>query len=222
MARKPACSVTGSGVVSPVWVMLPASPSSGGCPMPKVPTTPQRRPSAVSACAVHQAVLLLPLVPVAAITCSACAGWPNQAAANGPVAAFRPGNVAMRSSAKPKPSTPSASTRQAAAPAASAPATYCRPSVAAPGQAMKASPARTLRLSVRNSGAPCGRTRAASQSAACATECSICTMAQKLSGASGTPLATTRGFTSRSGGTPITRSVCCTTWLNTGAATAPP
>ena len=46
---------------------------------------------------------------------------------------------------------------------------------------------------------------------------------QKLSGSAGaTLLAMICGVTSRSGGTPIRRSVCCTTWLNTGAATAPP
>jgi hypothetical protein len=37
--------------------------------------TPQRRPSRVSACAVHQAVLVLPLVPVLATTSSTALGW---------------------------------------------------------------------------------------------------------------------------------------------------
>ena len=46
---------------------------------------------------------------------------------------------------------------------------------------------------------------------------------QKLSrSAAAGLLATICGVTSRSGGTPIMRSVCCTTWLNTGAATSPP
>ena len=34
--------------------------------------------------------------------------------------------------------------------------------------------------------------------------------------------ATICGLTSMSGGTPSMRRVCCTTWLNTGAATSPP
>ena len=47
--------------------------------------------------------------------------------------------------------------------------------------------------------------------------------AQKLSRSAGTVLlAMICGVTSMSGGTLIRRSVCCTTWLNTGAATAPP
>ena len=44
---------------------------------------------------------------------------------------------------------------------------------------------------------------------------------QKLSSTAGT-LATICDFTSASGGTFSRRSVCPTTWLNTGAATAPP
>ncbi len=44
---------------------------------------------------------------------------------------------------------------------------------------------------------------------------------QKLSSTAGT-LATIWDFTSASGGTFSRRSVCPTTWLNTGAATAPP
>src|SRR5256885_2459888 len=39
---------------------------------------------------------------------------------------------------------------------------------------------------------------------------------------SSTGLATIKGLTSISGCTPIRRSVCCTTSLNTGAATVPP
>ena len=34
--------------------------------LPRVPITPQRRPTALSACAVHDAVEVLPLVPVTA------------------------------------------------------------------------------------------------------------------------------------------------------------
>jgi len=46
--------------------------------------------------------------------------------------------------------------------------------------------------------------------------------AQKLSVSPGTGLALICAFTSMSGATFIMRSVCCTTWLNTGAATSPP
>ena len=35
-------------------------------------------------------------------------------------------------------------------------------------------------------------------------------------------LVTTWGLTAMSGCTPIMRKVCCTVWLNTGAATSPP
>ena len=45
---------------------------------------------------------------------------------------------------------------------------------------------------------------------------------QKLSTSAGISRATICGLTSRSGWTPIMRRVCCTTWLNTGAATSPP
>ena len=55
----------------------------------------------------------------------------KQASAIAPVAAFRPGSVAMRASSKPKASTPSASTRQVARAGVRAPpATKRRPSVA--------------------------------------------------------------------------------------------
>ena len=39
---------------------------------------------------------------------------------------------------------------------------------------------------------------------------------------SSTGSVTTKGLTAMSGATPRTRSVCCTVWLNTGAATSPP
>ncbi|EWS55425.1 hypothetical protein X551_01779 [Methylibium sp. T29] len=77
MRRSPPCSVTGSGVVRPVKSMCVSRPGSGGSPMPSVPTTPQRRPSRLSACAVHHAVEVLPLVPVVATTRSCCDGWPK-------------------------------------------------------------------------------------------------------------------------------------------------
>jgi hypothetical protein len=85
MRRKPCCSSTGSGVVRPVNSMRASAPSlgepetpvvgGGGSPMPSVPTTPQRVPSCVRHCAVHQAVEVLPLVPVVATTRSAPLGW---------------------------------------------------------------------------------------------------------------------------------------------------
>ena len=143
------CNRTGSGVVMPVEA------SAGGTPIPKVPTSahwscPERSSfdSAFSAPASHQAVLVLPLVPVTASTFSCCVGCANHSAAMGPVAALRPGSAAMWSPSKAKASTPACSTRQAVAPRTMASATCARPSVAAPGQAMKPSPGVTWRLSV--------------------------------------------------------------------------
>ena len=61
-----ACNATGSGVVRPVLM------TSGGIPMPKVPTTPHGIWATCfkfeNACANHQAVDVLPLVPVTAST----------------------------------------------------------------------------------------------------------------------------------------------------------
>jgi len=151
-SRSAFCSVIGSGVVMPVGrsaADASAAPcAGGGSPMPSVPTTPQRRPTARSASATHHAVEVLPLVPVTATTSSRALGVPSQRLAIAPAAAFRPCSVATRESpSKPKPSTPSASTRQALAPAATAASTKRRPSLAWPGQAMKASPTWTWRLS---------------------------------------------------------------------------
>ena len=60
------CRATGSGVVRPVLT------TSGGIPTPKVPTTPQGIGATCvkfdSACASHQVVEVLPLVPVTAST----------------------------------------------------------------------------------------------------------------------------------------------------------
>ena len=121
---KPACTVTGSGVVMPVKLIAIGCSGDGGSPTPRVPITPQRRPSELSACATHQAVEVLPLVPVTAITSRRSLGLPMKALASAPVAAFRPGSAATSSRSRPvKFSTPSASTRQALAPAASACAT---------------------------------------------------------------------------------------------------
>ena len=121
-SRSARCSVTGSGVVRPVEITRASGATRlGGSPTPSVPTTPQRRPARLSACASHQAVEVLPLVPVVATTSSRRLGCSCQAAASGAVLAFSAGSAAMRASApKSKASMPSASTRQAAAPAASA------------------------------------------------------------------------------------------------------
>ena len=80
--RKAACRATASGVVRPVDAKAEApagaaeSPAADvkGSPTPSVPTTPQRRPSKVSACATHQVHEVLPLVPVTATTSSAWLG----------------------------------------------------------------------------------------------------------------------------------------------------
>ena len=178
--RNARCSRTGSGVVMPVvsrW---------GAIPMPKVPTrahgacacsslfnsTPAPPASACTdkAPASHQALLVLPLVPVKATTSSAWVGLPNHCAAMSAVADFRPGSAARCSPARPKGSTPSRSTRQATAPRARASGTWARPSVAAPGQAMKPSPGCIWRLSVCN--VPV--TRARSHCTASALWASVC------------------------------------------------
>ena len=124
-SRSARCSVTGSGVVRPVKWIWPL-----GSPMPSVPMTPQRRPSVARACAVHQAVEVLPLVPVVATTSICALGWSKKASAMGPVAALSCGSEAMRALSKAKASTPSCSTRQVAAPATRAERANCRPSVA--------------------------------------------------------------------------------------------
>ena len=143
-SRSAFCSVIGSGVVRPVDTSSGGSPPAdlGGSPIPRVPITPQRRPRAASACAIHHAVEVLPLVPVTATTSSSALGVPRKRLAMSPAAAFRPRSAPMRASpSKSNDSTPSASTRQALAPAASAAATKRRPSLAWPGQATNASPA---------------------------------------------------------------------------------
>ena len=163
------CRRTGSGVVMPVLV------SAGGVPMPKVPTTAHPScpyssffDSTLRASANHQLVLVLPLVPVTASTSRACVGCSNQSAAIRPVAAFSPCSAATGSPVSANASAPSCSTRQATAPRASASPMCARPSVAAPGQAMKPSPGRIWRLSVCS--VPVTRSR--SQATASCTEVS--------------------------------------------------
>jgi excinuclease ABC subunit A len=80
-ARKVLCSSTGSGVVRPVAMMLsgPAeAPGNGTRPTPKVPINPHGTGLVCfkfdSACANHQAVEVLPLVPVTASTANCCEG----------------------------------------------------------------------------------------------------------------------------------------------------
>ena len=72
--RKPACNTTASGVVNPAPCDHCAAWATS--PMPKVPTTAQPRPKACKAWANHQAVEVLPLVPVMANTSKALLGWP--------------------------------------------------------------------------------------------------------------------------------------------------
>ena len=123
VAQRARCSVTGSGVVSPVEATLPSASAwrgrlrrGGGSPTPSVPTTPQRRPRAPPVPApVHQAVELLPLVPVTATTSSASPGRPEGGTRSRRWRPSGAGSVARRASSKPNAATPSASTRQAAA-----------------------------------------------------------------------------------------------------------
>ena len=86
-SRKRRCSSTGSGVVMPVVCSAP------GRPTPKVPTSAHGASAGScvfdSAQLIHQAVEVLPLVPVTASTCSAREGAPWYAAAIGPVSDFR-------------------------------------------------------------------------------------------------------------------------------------
>ena len=164
-----ACKVTGSGVVRPVgdtWAFAPTDePTGGGSPTPKVPTTPQRSPKAVSACAIHQAVEVLPLVPVAATIFSSVLGSFSNKDANTPVFCFSAVNVAtLLGSIKRNALAPSASTKQATAPPAQAASTKRRPSVAYPGQAMKALPACTCLLSAHRRIAPCACSQASASS----------------------------------------------------------
>ena len=83
--RKVCCSRTGSGVVRPVATIsakLSGAPSSspgrGARPMPKVPTSPHAMGATSfkfdSAWASHQALEVLPLVPVTASTANCRAG----------------------------------------------------------------------------------------------------------------------------------------------------
>ena len=113
--------------------------------MPSVPTTPQRRPSA------RQRLRRPP--GGAGLAVGAGDGDHAQRRAGpaeegvGDRRRPRPSGRAARRCARRRSRrrpTPSASTRQAAAPAASAAGTKRRPSVAWPGQAMKASPGCTL------------------------------------------------------------------------------
>ena len=171
--RKVFCNKTGSGVVKPVTVK-----SAGGRPAPSVPINPVGLATDVSewlgnadrACASHQLVEVLPLVPVTASTFTARDGFPKNSAAIGPVAIFKPAKLAMRASLKSKLSAPSYSTRQALAPASSAGFTKALGSAAAPGQAMNTSPGCTTRLSVTS--VPVLATRSRNHCAAWTTLCS--------------------------------------------------
>ena len=70
--RNAVCKATASGVVRPAGsrsCRLVPGPRT-----PSVPTTPQPRPRAPSACATHHVVEVLPLVPVTATTSNARLG----------------------------------------------------------------------------------------------------------------------------------------------------
>ena len=71
-------------MVKPVLCMCPGSPK------PNVPTTVQRCPRRLKACASHQAVDVLPLVPVTACKLKAALGESKYASAMAPLAAFKP------------------------------------------------------------------------------------------------------------------------------------
>ena len=76
--RKLCCSSTASGVVRPLGCKAELSPSANGtCPMPRVPTSPQGMGGCLRrdrAWASHQALEVLPLVPVMATTASCAEG----------------------------------------------------------------------------------------------------------------------------------------------------
>ena len=122
-------------------------------PQPRVPIKPARSAPGVcavaaSACASHHALDVFPLVPVTANTGSCAPVGPKNAAASGPTCDCKPTISATGAPPKSQAFTPCASTRQAVAPRCTASATWRRASAAAPGQAMKPSPARTARLSL--------------------------------------------------------------------------
>ena len=150
-----ACTVSGSGVVKPVRLRVPASGALPWLirPQPSVPMNPAccgeaASDTAASACASHQALEVLPLVPVTAKTGSWTRELPKNAAASPPNWGCKFCSAATGASLKSQAATPSASTRQATAPRCRASATCRRASTAAPGQAMKPSPGRTARLSL--------------------------------------------------------------------------
>ena len=154
-AWRAAWTVSGSGVVSPVGRKVPASAALPGPirPQPRVPIKPACgdafAPQAVAkACASHQAVEVLPLVPVTAKTGNCPWVVPKKEAASEPSWACKPCSAATGTLAKSQAVAPSASTKQATAPRCSASATCRRASAAAPGQATKPSPGRTARLSL--------------------------------------------------------------------------
>ena len=150
-----ACTVSGSGVVKPVGLKVSASAALPLPirPQPKVPIKPAWRgavpaETAAKACASHQALEVLPLVPVTAKTGSCARALPKNAAASPPNWGCKFCSAATGASWKFQAATPSASTRHATAPRCRASATWRRASAAAPGQAIKPSPGRTARLSL--------------------------------------------------------------------------
>ena len=202
---------------------LDCRPSPCGSPMPSVPTSAQRRPRPVSACAVHQAVEVLPLVPVVAMTLS-CLARPAQEqvrdradqvlqvsdGGDARIVEAEAGQVVVVDQAGGRARLQRGSDEAARVVRVTRPG---QEGIArrAPGGGRCAVAPRRARPSHCAAASAWGRCEVRS---ACA---------QKLSRSAGTVLlAMICGVTSRSGGTLSRRSVCCTTWLNTGAATAPP
>ena len=189
-------------------------------PMPSVPISAQRRPQqAQRLCQPPGGGGLAVGAGDGHHRAAARSGRPRNRCAIGAGQVLQVGDAAIRASSKPKLATWWSSTRQALAPACSAAATKRRASfgIAGPGQegiaradlaAVGAQPAGDARAQPLRRGVGMGQVQAVRH--------------QKLSLRRTALLAMICGVTARSGGTPIRRSVCCTTWLNTGAATAPP
>ena len=169
-----ACRVTGSGVVRPV---LSRPLASDGAPLPnrpqpRVPIKPAQAgvgSSAARACANHQALEVLPLVPVTANTGMRVVPPSKNAATSAPSCSCKPFKLATGAPAKSQACAPCASTRQAVAPRCTACATWRRASLAAPGQATKPSPGRTRRLSLTSVPVTrvCNQARASARWARC-------------------------------------------------------
>ena len=179
---------------------------------------PQRMPRRVSAWAIHQAEEVLPLVPVQATTRRRALGCAHEAAGDGPGAGLESGQRgdARRPEAR---SSSALGLDQAGDGAGRERRRHVGArvvGVAGPGDEGVAG---------THAAAVGGERRGAAQHQPvhrCVGRGESHQRHQKLSTSAGISWATICGLTSRSGCTPIIRRVCCTTWLNTGAATSPP